>query len=58
MTIEEKIAKYKPADWVAELMRKTERSEITIYKVAKKVGRIPTAEEVLNRKTVRPRKYL
>lgn len=58
MTIEEKIAKYKPTDWVAELMRKTGRSEITIYKTARKLGRIPTAEEVLNRKSGRPKKYL
>jgi hypothetical protein len=58
MTIEEKIAKYKPVDWVAELMRKTGKSDITIYKTAKKLGRKPTAEEVLNRKAGRPKKYL
>jgi hypothetical protein len=39
-------------------MRKTGRSEITIYKTARKLGRIPTAQEVLNRKAGRPRKYL
>jgi hypothetical protein len=58
MTIEEKIEKYRPAKWVAELMKATNRSEITIYKVARKYGRIPTVEEVLNRKSGRPKKYL
>lgn len=58
MGIEEKISKHKPTDWVAELMRKTGRSEIAIYKAARKLGRIPTVEEILNRKAGRPKKYL
>lgn len=58
MTVEEKIARDKPVEWVAELMRRTGKSEVTIYKVAKKLGRIPTAEEVVNRVSGRPRKYL
>lgn len=57
MTVEEKIKKYKPAQWVADLMRQTNKSEITIYKVARKLKRKPTAEEILNRKVGRPKKY-
>lgn len=58
MTVEEKIQKCKATDWVADLMRKTGRSHITIYKVARKLKRRPTVNEVLNRKNGRPKKYL
>ena len=42
---------------IQELSKETGRSRVTIYKVAKKLGRLPTKEEVLNRKNGRPRKY-
>lgn len=42
---------------IQELALKTERSQVTIYKIAKRLGRIPTEEEVLSRKAGRPRKY-
>ena len=38
---------------IDELAEITGRSRVTIYKV----GRIPTIEEVLNRKNGRPKKY-
>lgn len=42
---------------VQELMKLTGRSKTTIYKLASKLGRLPTVEEVLNRPNGRPRKY-
>lgn len=42
---------------VQELMKITGRSKTTIYKLAAKLGRLPTVEEVLNRPNGRPRKY-
>ena len=42
---------------IDELVKITGRSRVTIYKVARRLGRIPTIEEVLNRKNGRPRKY-
>jgi predicted transcriptional regulator len=43
---------------VQELMKKTGRSKATIYNIAKKLGRLPTVEEILNQPPVgRPRKY-
>lgn len=42
---------------IEELAKKTNRSRVTIYRVAKRLGRIPTENEVLNRKVGRPRKY-
>lgn len=42
---------------VNELSIATGKSKVTIYKVARKLGRLPTVEEVLNRKVGRPRKY-
>lgn len=42
---------------IDELVKKTGKSKVTIYKVARKLGRIPTEEEVLNRSVGRPRKY-
>lgn len=42
---------------VEELAKKTNRSTAVIYRVAKRLGRLPTVEEVLNRKHGRPRKY-
>lgn len=58
MTVEERIARDKPVEWIAELMRKTGKSEVTIYKIAKRLGRKPTLEELENRTSGRPRKYL
>lgn len=58
MTIEEKIQKYKVADWVADLMRKTGRSQTVIYNIARKLKRQPTVDEILNRTNGRPKKYL
>ena len=43
---------------IQELAEITGRSRVTIYKVARRLGRIPTIEEVLNRKNGRPRKYI
>ena len=43
---------------IDELAEITGRSRVTIYKVARRLGRIPTIEEVLNRKNGRPRKYI
>lgn len=42
---------------VDELAKATGKSKVTIYKVARKLGRLPTVDEVLNRKVGRPRKY-
>lgn len=42
---------------IQELALKTGRSQVTIYKIAKRLGRIPTIEEIVNRKAGRPRKY-
>lgn len=58
MTIEEKIQKYKVAGWVADLMRKTGRSQTVIYNMARKLKRQPTVDEILNRTNGRPKKYL
>jgi hypothetical protein len=58
MTVEERIQKCKATDWVADLMRQTGKSHITIYKVAKRLHRRPTVDEILNRKNGRPKKYL
>lgn len=40
-----------------ELASKTKRSKVVIYKLARKLGRVPTEEEILNRSVGRPRKY-
>jgi hypothetical protein len=58
MTIEERIQKYKVTDWVADLMRKTGRSQTVIYNIARKLKRQPTVDEILNRTNGRPKKYL
>lgn len=42
---------------VDALVKKTGKSRSTIYKLAKRFGRLPTVEEVLNRKNGRPIKY-
>lgn len=42
---------------VQELIDKTGRSKTAIYRLAKKLGRLPTVEEILNRKNGRPNKY-
>ena len=42
---------------VKELATKCSRSEMTIYRWAKKLGRLPTEEEVLSAKKGRPQKY-
>jgi hypothetical protein len=39
------------------LAKKTGRSRMAIYNLAKKLGRLPTEEEVLSQKVGRPRKY-
>ena len=40
-----------------ELAKKTNRCNSAIYRLARKLGRLPTEEEVLNRQVGRPRKY-
>lgn len=42
---------------VEELAKKCNRSKSAIYLLAKRLGRLPTEEEVLNRKVGRPKKY-
>lgn len=42
---------------IDELAEKTGKSKVVIYKVAKRLGRIPTIEEIMNRQVGRPRKY-
>lgn len=42
---------------VEELAKKTNRCNSAIYRLARKLGRLPTEEEVLNRQVGRPRKY-
>lgn len=43
---------------IDELAEVTGRSRVTLYKIARQLGRTPTIEEVLNRKNGRPRKYI
>lgn len=40
-----------------ELSKKTGKSRTVIYRLAKKLGRTPTEEEVMQRKNGRPSKY-
>lgn len=42
---------------VKELAQKTGRSTQAIYQLIKKLGRVPTIEEIQNRPVGRPRKY-
>ena len=42
---------------VNELVKVTGKSRAVIYKLAKKLGRLPTVTEVMNRKNGRPKKY-
>lgn len=41
----------------SDLVKITGRSKVVIYRLARKLGRLPTVEEVMNRKTGRPKKY-
>lgn len=42
---------------VEELAALTNRSKAVIYRLAKRLGRLPTLEEITSRKTGRPTKY-
>lgn len=42
---------------VERLARLSGKSRTVIYKLAKRFGRMPTLEEIKNRKNGRPRKY-
>ena len=42
---------------VEELAKETGKSKVVIYKLATRLGRLPSKEEVLNRKNGRPPKY-
>lgn len=42
---------------VKELSERTGKCPAAIYKLCKKLGRMPTVEEVKNQKAGRPRKY-
>lgn len=42
---------------VKELVKLTGKSKTTIYNLCKKLGRMPTVDEVMNRKNGRPTKY-
>lgn len=47
----------KPHSVIEKIALETNRSIQTIYKVASKLGRLPTPEEILNRSSGRPHKY-
>jgi hypothetical protein len=47
----------KPHSAIEKIALETNRSIQTIYKVASKLGRLPTPEEILNRSSGRPHKY-
>lgn len=42
---------------VEELARLTGKSRVVIYRLAKRLGRLPTIPEIKNRKNGRPKKY-
>ena len=42
---------------VKELSEITGKSKQVIYRLIKRLGRVPSVEEILNRKNGRPRKY-
>ena len=42
---------------VNELCKMTGKSRVAIYNLARKLGRMPTIEEILSQKIGRPRKY-
>ncbi len=42
---------------VKELAQRTGKSTQVIYRLIKKLGRVPTISEILNRPNGRPRKY-
>ena len=42
---------------IKQLAKKCNKSEMAIYRLAKKLGRLPTEEEVLSVKRGRPQKY-
>lgn len=42
---------------IKELAEKCKKSEMSIYRLAKKLGRLPTEQEVLTVKRGRPQKY-
>lgn len=42
---------------VKEMANKTGKSTVVIYRLIKRLGRMPTVEEVMNRKNGRPLKY-
>lgn len=42
---------------IEELAKETGKSKVVIYKVARRLGRIPTVEEIMNRQVGRPKKY-
>ena len=42
---------------VKELSEMTGKSKQVIYRLIKRLGRVPSVEEILNRQNGRPRKY-
>ena len=42
---------------IEELVEITGKSKVTFYKVARRLGRVPTVEEIMNRPVGRPKKY-
>lgn len=42
---------------IEELAIATGKSKVVVYRLAKKLGRLPSKEEILNRKNGRPPKY-
>lgn len=57
MSVEEIMEDYKVPEWCAELMQTTGKSKVTVYKIAKRLHRYPTVEELVSRKCGRPRKW-
>lgn len=54
MAEEEKVKASSPAEKLAE---EAGVSRTVVYRLAKKLGRLPTLDELKNRKNGRPRKY-
>lgn len=42
---------------VKELAEASKRSQTVVYRLCKKLGRLPTLEEIISQKKGRPRKY-
>lgn len=52
------VAKILPRNWAQNLADQTGKSRQAIYQLARKIGRIPTIEEILSQKPGRPPKFM